>query len=256
MKRRSAFSRRSRRALEVRKGSIAERVLAMAQAAGRPRRAASAAAAGAEPLEVGFALEPEHALLLVGEHVLAEARVEGREPLVDLGQPSLVVRRERRALAYEPPIDDLREPLLLRGEAARLAGLMDGADACEERLVLNDLVAQLRELRRRPGLHLADLRTRHRRRIDPEQPPRAIERGAARLQLCERVLERRRRGRAGDRGDLGALFGDRRLQGGNEVLGPDLVEGRRAAMRSAPGPKNRIVESAGIAGGHAGELDD
>lgn len=52
--------------------------------------------------QVGLGVEDERLLLLVGELVLAEAREQRREPLVDLLEPGPVGGAERGARARQP----------------------------------------------------------------------------------------------------------------------------------------------------------
>ena len=62
-----------------------------------------------------------------------------------------------------------------------------------------------------------------------------VERAAALLQRRDGVVEARRGGIGGDRVDLGAVRGQRRIEGGTELVGRDGGEGRQAerAVQSA-----------------------
>jgi hypothetical protein len=184
--------------------------------------------------EVGLLVEEEHVVGLVGEEVLAELRVEGGQPLVDLGHPLLGHGVELRPRAHEVRVVEPGQPLLLGRELRRVPRVVDGGDALEELLVLGDLVGEGGQLRGHLRLDLLELRRAHRVAVDAVDRAHPVQRPPRALQCGQRVLEGRRRGVVCDLVDLGELLGHGGLEGGLQELDLDLVEGRDTAVGSGP----------------------
>ena len=170
---------------------------------------------------------------LVREDVLGEARVERGQALVDLGEALLPGRVQLRPRPCEGRVVEPREALLLGGEARALAGLVDGGDALEERLVLRHLVPVGGEARRHLALDGLELRAVHRGAPDAVQALDLLERPVGALQGHDRVGEGGRRRLGGDPPDGRALLGHGRLERGLEQADLDLVERGDAAVRAA-----------------------
>jgi hypothetical protein len=84
-------------------------------------------------------VEHDPVIFFVGELVLAEARVEADEALIDPGEPFLVGIAKRSAVEREAAVDDPDDALLLRREPARFAGVVNCLDAREQFRILDDL---------------------------------------------------------------------------------------------------------------------
>ena len=84
---------------------------------------------------------------LVSENILPELRPEGREALVDRGEPRFDLVAKAGAGARESDMVALQHPGLLVVEAKRLAFRLQGVDPIVERPVEKDVVAMPREPR-------------------------------------------------------------------------------------------------------------
>ena len=100
--------------------------------AGRRARGRAVAHRAGQARQVRFLLQEDHLRAFLGQHVLAELRVEAREPLVQLGQLPLRRGVELRARAHERRVVEPQEPLLLGRELKLVAGRVHGADSREE----------------------------------------------------------------------------------------------------------------------------
>ena len=224
--------------------------------AGKPARGGRLRRGGDEALrqagEIVGPVENKRERLLVGEHVLAEQRAEARQPLADRRQARLPFGVEAGAGAGESDAPAFERPRRFGVEAETLARLMQRLDAGEQRVVEQDRVALARQHRRDVAFDALDLVAGLCAGEMEERRAHPLEQRAGALQGDDRVVEGRR-GRIGDdRRDLGAPLGQRRVEGGRKVLGPDAIERRRAERRV---PRREQ----GIVGGrreliHAGEL--
>ncbi len=97
-----------------RRARVGDRPLALLAARLRGRRGAGRAATSGRPARSASLVEHERVALLVGEHVLAEGRVERREPLVDLAS----MRFLAGASSFAPARTKLRVVEPRRGAAA------------------------------------------------------------------------------------------------------------------------------------------
>ena len=206
--------------------------------AGRPMRRGVGGIAVDDRLrhagELRLVIKDEREMLLVGELVLREARLEPCELLVDRGQRRLVGGREPGAVARVALPVFLDEALLLGRQRPGLGRGMHRVDAREQARVLDDAVVERREPRRHRGLDRLDLS-----RLEVGGPQAidgfdAAQRGARALERDDRVVEGRRRGIGRDRVDLARLHrhrgGERRL----EAVDAHLVERRDAAIGAGP----------------------
>jgi hypothetical protein len=215
--------------------------------------------------ELGLVLDDDLAVVLVGEHVLAEFREQRGQLLVDLGEFLLRRRVELRTRADEVRVVEPGEPLLLGRQARFFASLVDRRDAFEQLLVLRDLVAERSQPRRHlalDGLHGLVVERRAEDAIDRVD---AIEHPAGALHRRDRVVEGRRLGIGRDAVDLAQLLGHSGFERGLQVLDFRLIEGRNAAIGAAPGGEQRVRgRGAGVAdrgtrgeaGGHSGTGDE
>ena len=186
--------------------------------------------------EIVGPVENERERLLVGEHVLAEQRAEARQPFADRRQPRLLVGVEAGAGAGEGDAPAFERPRRF-GVEAETSRAPDGAPR------------RGRTARRRAGSRCAratstGAMSRSMRSIASLVSALARWKNAALTRLSSAparsratiVLSKRRRGGIGDdRRDLGATRGQRRVEGGRKVLGPDAIERRRAEGRSKAG---------------------
>ncbi len=200
-----------------------------------------------QPREIRVRVEREPVVVLVGEQVLRELRVQARELLVELREARLGGRIELGAREREVRVVEPAQALLLGVEAALLARGVDGGDAPEQLVVLDDPVGVRRELRRHFLVDGLQALLVQRRDVDLVDALHAVQHAAGALHRDDRVLEGRRCGVVRDLRDIGELGlhtgKERRL----EVGDPDLVEGRYAAVRTRPGRKHRA--SGGIRSG-------
>ena len=95
--------------------------------------------------EIGFGLEHQHIVALVGEHVLAESGAERCEPLADLGQARLGRGLQVSAGAPEHGLIALQYTLLLIGQRQRCGFPEHVLDLSEQVAVQIDLVVMRRE---------------------------------------------------------------------------------------------------------------
>jgi hypothetical protein len=195
---------------------------------------------GGEPRELGAVAQHEELVGLVLQQVLAEARVEPGEPLVDGRQPHLGGGVEPRAGAHEIGVDAPGEAALLGRQARRVGRRVRRLDAPEERRVLRDAVGERREPRCHAALHRLELGGAHRRAPDTVGGAYPVERAPGALQRGDRVVEGRRRGVGGDAVDLGELLGHRGLERRLEVADLDAVERRHTAVRPGPAGEQRV----------------
>ncbi len=208
---------------------------------------------GRRPHEIGqtrkivLAIEHQRIVLLVRQHILAEARAERRQPLVDGGEPFLRRRIEPCAGTLEPKMVALEHPRLLGREAELIAAAMQRIHAAEQGLVHRDLVPVLGVDRRELALDLLDRIVRVRAREQVEHIVEAGELGAALLHRIDGVGKGGRGRIGGDCLDLGAMGGISARIGRMEMLGHDARE-RRHAERRGPWLGKRIVGFQGLFG--------
>ena len=224
--------------------------------AGKPTRGGRLRRRGDEALrqsgKIVRPVENKRERLFVGEHVLAEQGAEARQPLADRRQARLPLRVEARAGAGESDAPTFERPRRLGVESETVARLMQRLDAGEQRVVEHDRVALARQNRRDVAFDALDLVAGLGAGEMEERRAHPLEKRAGALQGDDRVVEGRRGGIGDDRRDLGAPFGQRRVECGWKVLGSDAIERRRAERRV---PRREQ----GIVGGrreliHAGEL--
>ncbi len=229
----------------MRKGSIAERVLAITHLPGRFWAAAAASAPSltesGRPGEVFGLVDGQELVGLVGQHVLAEVGVELGQPLVDLRHPGLGRRVEAGAGAHEIGVFEPGEALLLGGPLGLVGRVVERFDALEKLLVLGDLVAEGGHLGRHLAFDRLQLGIAHGAAVDPEEGLHPAVALAGALELAEGVLEGRRRRVAGDLLDLGQSLLHRQLERRLEVRHLDLVERREAAIGAGPLGEQGIV---------------
>ena len=196
-------------------------------------------------------LGAQHELVrgFVVQHVLAKEGGEARQFLHHGGVAGLVRTLQPRARADEVEVDALQQAQLLRRQAQRAAGLVQGVDAREERGVHVDAVG----VRRQGAGHLALHRLQRRRglgggevvehRLDAaQQPARAVKRS-------HRVVKVRRRGLTRNGVKLVAVRLHRGLEGRRKVGRLELAE-RRQAVRRGPGLEQGIGGGGGGCFGH------
>ena len=171
--------------------------------------------------------------------MVAEGGAEMGQPLVDLGHPLLGRLVEAGAGAVEAGIGALQQPRFLAGQTEAGALVAQHRDPAEQHRVHHDRVP----VPRHPQGHLlVDLEQRrigvrahqvveHRRHLR-EQLAGALQRG-------DGVGEVRRSRVVLDCGDLGGVVGEGLLEGGQEMLRPDLGEWRRLEWR-LPGLQKRV----------------
>ena len=102
-------------------------------------------------------------------------------------------------------MDHERKPLLFSGEAPIQARLEHRGDAVEQRPVVENLIPEGGQLRRRLPLHGAHGGVIHRRGVDAKKTGDAPPFRARLLQCLQGVGERGRRGIGGDARDLRAI---------------------------------------------------
>ncbi len=199
---------------------------------------------GDEPIgqagEIVARLEHQREGLFIGEHVLRELRAERGEPLADLGEPRFDLRRKARAGAAEGEMMAFQDAALFGVEAKRIALLIDGIDAREERIVQMDLGVMPGEERRDLALDRLDRVIRMRMREIEEDGRDTAERAPRTLQRGDRIFEIGRRGIFRDGRNLGPMFGEGRRKRRTIMIGRDAVE-RRNAKRRGPVGQKRIL---------------
>ena len=231
-----ARSRRSRRAENVRKGTISERdsvttcapsrqpAVARGLARGRAheRRQAVEVVVGQRQLEAG----------LVGQHVLREARRELREALHDLRVARLLVGAQLRAGAHEVDVQPFDEAQLLGQSRPELVTPRVHRVEPREQAGVHHHGAVVRGQRRGElALHGLDVGRRVRGRERVERGLDARQQAAAAVERGHGVVEVRRVGVRRDGVHFGALRLHRRLEGRREMA--TRGSGRTAAMRRA-----------------------
>ena len=85
-----------------------------------------------QPVEVGF-VEHEPPFVLVMQHVLAEQRVQRREPLGDRRHARLLLGTEQRPGAHEAQVIAFEQTQLVGRQAERIARPVQRIDAGEQR---------------------------------------------------------------------------------------------------------------------------
>ncbi len=185
-------------------------------------------------------------LVLVMQDILAEPRVQTRQPLGDRRHARFLCRIELRPVAHEAQVMALQQPQLIGREAEAVAPAIERVDPGEQAGIERDLHLMRGELWRvlpvdrlqclvgRAGIEVV------------EDAADLIQEPAAALQRLDRVGEIRRLGRAGNRQNLGLLLGHPAIKGRREMLGQDALE-RRQLERRRPGFEERVVGHATLA---------
>ena len=173
----------------------------------------------------------EREVVVLGQNVVAELHGRKRQLAVDLLQPGFLSGVEQGAGAHESVVGLPEQSALLGVESQRRAPVIDILHAGEKFLVEPDLIA----VRREQGHHLL-LQGLH-----PFVGLGGAEHAENQLGLREhlsgvvvsqnRILERRLVVVRGDGVDLGVVQRHAALEGGHEVFGADLIEGRHAERR-------------------------
>ena len=207
----------------------------MAALGGRARRASDEEIRQAVEIVLAQQQEPG---FLVRQHILAELRAEGRQPLVDRGQTTFGVGLQPSARA-----DEIE---MIAGEHARLFGRkpefvlfgLQRVDAFEQRVVQIGLAAMMRQDRRDVALDRLQLVIGRSAREIEKDVSHAIEAAPAALQRLDRVGEGRRRRICGDGVDFVPRVFERRRRrrAGNGRAG----SARKAAPRTA---RSRLREA-------------
>ena len=182
---------------------------------------------------------------LVGKKVLAEARAQRRETLQDRAQPRLARSVEPGACAQEPAPGQVEDPapLVVQRRVGRRPGLQP-LDAREQPGIHLDRGPMQCGARRDLALDRLELWAGMGGSEGPEHRADTLEHAAGGFERVDRVGEIRRRGIGGDARDLGAMGGEGRLKGGQEVARRDPPERRQAKGR-------RPVREQGIGRGRA-----
>ena len=191
-----------------------------------------------QALAVGLP-ELHEPVLLVAEQMMAEAGAELGQLLVDLGHARLGLVGEAGAGAVEAGVGALQQAELLRVEAEIGAVLVQLGDAAKQHGVHHDRIPVPRHPQGDLLVDLQDGRVGMRRDQVVEDRGDLAEQLAGALQRRDGVGEVGRGRIVGDRGDLGGVIGEGLLEGGQEVLRRDLVEGR-GRKRRHPGLQQRV----------------
>jgi hypothetical protein len=226
---------------DVRKGSKSERVAATRNRPGLPAaRAETAGHAG------HFGLRQEAvALLLVGQHLVAELDAQAGELDVDRGQPLAGGFGKGGARTDVIAVGHFEDALLLGRETQLVALIVQLADAREQRLVQQHFRAEGGKPGRDVRFHLLDLGRAVASRQVEEGRAGAVEERAAALEPLDRVGEGRNRALHGDGAHFLAGLAHALLEGGQIMFGTDAVIGRDAVGRGPLVFEQRI-------GGHGG----
>ena len=159
-----------------------------------------------QPREVFRLLEDKEEVLFVREHVLSERGAERRQPLADLGEPRLLVRRQARAGPHEGEAIALDQSNRLGIEAAAFPARIDRVDPLKQSIVEIDRVALACENRRDLALDRLDLVVGVGADQVKEHGGDAVEHAARALHRENRVLEAGGFGIGFDRRDLARAF--------------------------------------------------
>lgn len=189
---------------------------------------------GGEAVELGDVVDEDGEVVGVGEQLLLEVRAQGRELLVELTQPHLVVLVEPGAgdrHLGEVTLDQATRLGVQRRE--RVLVVMDRLDPSVEAWVEAHGVAVGRELRGVVLLDRLHRGGRERARRPEEGETRAAQQRSGALQRDEGVLEGRGLGVGGDGLDLGAVLRHAEVEGLPVVLVADQREGRQGEGQRA-----------------------
>jgi hypothetical protein len=164
--------------------------------------------------------------LLVSKHVLAERGAELRQALDDLAQALLRCAVECGAGSAKRGVVALEHPLLLGGQAERVALPHQCIDAAEQRGIGAEFVPVAGDLRRQLALNLQERVVTVGADQEAEDLLDARQCPAAQFEGGDGINEVRRGRLAGDGVDLGLMFRERARIGGSEVPGLDGREWR------------------------------
>ncbi len=246
-KARQTCSRRSRRAENCRNGSTDERSSVTSVFAGMAALLGGGGRRGArgvrQALQVRF-VQDQRIGFLVAEHVLAEGGAERGEPLGDLGEALLLLRREPRAGALEREPAALDEALRLRVEAGPVC--VDGVDAREQGVVEQHIGFLAGEARLDLALDRLDGVGRGRADEMVEGAGDAVERLAGALQAEDGVFEARGGGLDGV--PLGPVLGEGGVEGRAEMFEADLENGG-SPKAVVQGVSSGLSVKGGLSGG-------
>jgi hypothetical protein len=161
------------------------------------------------------------------------------ELLVDLRHPRLGLFGEAGAGTVEAGVGALQQAELLGRKTKTGAVLVQMGDATKQHGVHHDRIPVPRHPQGDLLVDLQDGRVGMRRDQVVEDGGDLVEQLAGALQRRDGVGEVGRGRIVGDRGDLGGVVGKGLLEGGQEVLRRDLVEGR-GRKRRHPGLQQRV----------------
>ena len=190
--------------------------------------------------------------VVLGEQVVAELHRSERQLAVDLLQAGLPPGVEQRPGAHEAPIGLLQQAQLHVVQIQRSAPVVQLLHAGEKPFVEQNPVVMRRQQRHRPllqGLQLGGVLRSAEHTENQLRPGEHPSRGVVRF---DDVPERRVVVVRRDGVDLGIVQRHAPLEGGQEVFGTDLIEGRHAVGRLPGGEKGilplRLFGFAGYAG--------
>ena len=179
-------------------------------------------------------------VLFVRQHILAELRSKGGQPLGDRGQSRLGLSRRAGAGAGEIEMIALKHARLL-GRKAKLVLLgFKRVDALEQRRVQRDFAAMPREHGRDLPLDRLEFVIGRRAREIEEHFGHPIEAASAAFQGFDRIGEGRRLWICRDGVDLSAMVFQRDVESGPEMPGLDAVE-RGRLERPSPRFEERVL---------------
>ena len=190
--------------------------------------------------------------VVLGEQVVAELHRSERQLAVDLLQAGLPPGVEQRPGAHEAPVGLLQQAQLHIVQIQRPAPVVQLLHAGEKPFVEQNPVVMRRQQRHRPllqGLQLGGVLRSAEHTENQLRPGEHPSRGVVRF---DDVPERRVVVVRRDGVDLGIVQRHAPLEGGQEVFGTDLIEGRHAVGRLPGGEKGilplRLFGFAGYAG--------
>ncbi len=189
-------------------------------------------------------IDAEMPRLLVVQHVLAELRMQHRQPLRDGAHPCPCLRPQPGAAAQVAAMHPLQQPHLVGLQPECRAAGMQRVDPREQTGIERDPHAVLRQQRRHLAVDRLQLGAAQAQHQVGEHRPHPPQRAAAALQRLDGIGEVGRLGAVGDRGDLRQVRPHRRRERGHELLRPDQVE-RRRLERRGPGSEQDVGRGVG-----------
>ena len=177
----------------------------------------------------------------VGQHILAELRAKARQPLGDLGEARLLLRRKPRAGAREISMIAFEHARLFFIQAELFFIGLQRFDAGEQRFVEIGLAVMARQDRRHFALdRLQFVIARGAGEVE-EDAGDLVEAAPAALQRLDGVGEARRRGIAGDGVDLRPRLSSARSRRPAGNASGFIARERRRLERPGPGREKGVL---------------